>query len=91
MKWENKDRRKKAIAAQVTNKLGRVTFLGMSLLTLDVTMEISFKLFFNAVECGSHMDILKWEIDGVRNTGRAGLLAISFRTLVFFDEEEDTT
>ena len=60
----------------------------------EVTMEIGFKLFFNTLECGSHMDILKSEFNDVQNiSGMAFSVAIhdfiSFGGS--FNKEEETT
>ena len=57
-------------------------------------MEISFKLYVNALECGSHMDIFKLEFNDVQDmSGMAFSVAIhdfiSFGGS--FNEEEETT
>ena len=57
-------------------------------------MEISFKLFINALECGPHMDILKLEFNDVQDM--SGLaFSVSIHDFISFggsfNEEEETT
>ena len=57
-------------------------------------MEISFKLFVNALECGSHMDILKLEFNDVQNTSGMAFSVAIHDSISFdgsFNEEEETT
>ena len=83
----------KATTIQLRNKLQITTFLGM-ICWHEVTMEISFKLFVNALECGSHMDILKLEFNDVQNKSGMAFSVAIHDSISFggsFNEEEETT